>query len=76
MTQQNLEDLSFEQALARLEAIVRRLEEGNVPLEDGLVAFEEGTTLSLLCQQRLDTAERRVEQLLEKLPPTDGTIGT
>lgn len=55
---------SFEQILARLEAVVARLEGGELPLEDSLAIFEEGIRLSRLGAQRLDDAERRVEELL------------
>ncbi|MBF0109136.1 MAG: exodeoxyribonuclease VII small subunit [Magnetococcales bacterium] len=76
MTQQGIENLNFESALTRLEAIVRKLEDGNIPLEEGLAAFEEGTLLSRLCQARLDQAEKRIEELAEKHPPTGGTSGS
>ena len=54
----------FEEALARLEEIVRKLESGNMSLEDSLKAFEEGVRLSRICSERLDEAERRVEILV------------
>lgn len=76
MIAQGTENLNFEQALTRLEEVVRTLEEGNLPLEEGLAAFEEGTTLSRLCQQRLDQAEKRIEELAEKLPTAGGTSGS
>ena len=60
----------FEEALARLEEIVRKLESGNMSLEDSLKAFEEGVRLSRICSERLDEAERRVEILV------NGTTGT
>ena len=59
---------SFEHILARLQQVVERLESGELPLEDSLSAFEEGIRLSRLGSERLDAAERRVEELLE-----DGT---
>src|SRR5512139_3093381 len=55
---------SFETALARLEEIVRELEEADLPLERSLAVFEEGVRLSRLLQQRLNEAERKVEILL------------
>ena len=55
---------SFESALERLEAIVERLEGGELPLEDALRAFEEGVTLSRRCSAELEAAERRIEQLV------------
>ena len=55
----------FEDALARLEEIVRELESGDLPLEQSLKMFEEGVKLSRICNKRLEDAERRVEILLK-----------
>jgi exodeoxyribonuclease VII small subunit len=55
---------SFEQAQKRLAAIVLQLEAGDLPLEQSLVLFEEGIRLTRTAQERLDQAERRVEELL------------
>jgi exodeoxyribonuclease VII small subunit len=55
---------SFEAAIRRLTEIVQTLERGDLPLEDSLRLFEEGVSLSRASQQRLDAAEKRVEQLL------------
>lgn len=55
---------SFEAALKRLTDIVQTLERGEMPLEESLQLFEEGVRLSRVSQQRLDSAEKRVEQLL------------
>ncbi len=54
---------SFEQALERLEGVVGRLEDGDIPLEEALKLFEEGVRLSRLCAKKLDEAEKRVELL-------------
>jgi exodeoxyribonuclease VII small subunit len=59
------QELSFETALARLEEIVRELEEADLPLERSLAVFEEGVRLSRLLHQRLNEAERKVEILLK-----------
>lgn len=56
-------EMTFEQALARLEQIVRALEGGNVPLEDLIKLFDEGTSLVKLCTERLDKAEEKVKLL-------------
>jgi exodeoxyribonuclease VII small subunit len=53
----------FETALARLEEIVRTLEEGDLPLETSLRLFEEGVGLTRQCAARLDEAQRRIEVL-------------
>jgi exodeoxyribonuclease VII small subunit len=55
---------SFESAIKRLTEIVQTLERGDLPLEESLRLFEEGVKLSRASQARLDTAEKRVEQLL------------
>jgi exodeoxyribonuclease VII small subunit len=54
----------FEAAIKRLTEIVQTLERGDLPLEESLRLFEEGVKLSRVSQGRLDTAEKRVEQLL------------
>jgi exodeoxyribonuclease VII small subunit len=56
-------EFTFEQALARLEQIVKSLEGGNVPLEDLIKLFDEGTNLVKLCTERLDKAEEKVKLL-------------
>src|SRR5580698_9057439 len=58
------ESQSFEAAIQRLTEIVATLERGDLPLEESLRLFEEGVQLSRVSQTRLDTAEKRVEQLL------------
>jgi exodeoxyribonuclease VII small subunit len=55
---------SFETAIKRLNEIVQTLERGDLPLEESLRLFEEGVKLSRVSQERLDAAEKRVEQLL------------
>lgn len=55
---------SFEGSLMALEKIVRELERGDLPLERSLELFEEGVRLSRECQERLNSAERRIELLL------------
>jgi len=54
----------FEDAMAELEGIVQRLEKGELPLEDSLVAFERGVALVRSLSQRLADVEQRVEVLL------------
>jgi exodeoxyribonuclease VII small subunit len=54
----------FEEALKKLEAIVAQMEEGDLPLEETLKAFEEGVRLAKLCTSKLDEAERKVEKLI------------
>ena len=60
----NNENISFEDAVARLEQIVRSMEDGKLSLDDSLKAFEEGIALVRFCNGKLDTAEQRVRILL------------
>jgi len=62
-------DLPFEQALAALEEIVRRLEGGDLPLEEALALYERGMALAQHCQELLDRAELRVTRLAEEAGP-------
>jgi exodeoxyribonuclease VII small subunit len=55
----------FEDALNKLEKIVSKLEEGDIPLEESLKLFEEGIRLSRFCNQKLDEAEKKVEILVK-----------
>jgi exodeoxyribonuclease VII small subunit len=57
----------FEAAIAELESIVKKLEEGgDLSLEDSLKLYERGVTLSKFCHARLEDAERRIELLNER----------
>jgi len=56
----------FEQSLTELEALVARLEQGDVPLEDALKTFERGVTLTRQCQSALRAAQQKVEILLAR----------
>lgn len=58
--------LSFEQALQRLEAIVRELESGDLSLDRALALFQEGVMLTRQCGAQLNEAEARIEKLLEQ----------
>lgn len=58
-------NLKFEQALKRLEEMVQKLEEGDLPLDESLKVFEEGIELSRFCEQKLNQAEGRVEMILK-----------
>lgn len=60
------EDMSFEEALTKLEAAVAQLEQGDaLTLDESLQAFEEGIRLTRLCREKLEVAELRVQQLVE-----------
>jgi len=59
----------FEAAIAELESIVKKLEEGELPLEQSLELYERGMKLSRFCHSRLEEAERRIEVLNERGEP-------
>jgi exodeoxyribonuclease VII small subunit len=67
-----MDEVRFEDALKQLEAIVSRLEAGDLPLEEALSIFEEGIRLTKLCSQRLSEAERRVNILVRSAEPASG----
>jgi exodeoxyribonuclease VII small subunit len=56
----------FEEALEKIETIVREMEAGDMPLDTALKSFEEGIRLIRFCSSKLEESERRVEQLLAK----------
>ncbi len=56
----------FEEALEKLEEIVRKMEAGEMTLEESLKSFEEGIRLSRFCAKKLDEADRRVDILLRQ----------
>ena len=56
---------TFEQALIRLEEIVKQMERGNISLEESLRLFEEGTTLVRQCGTQLDQAELKIVRLMK-----------
>jgi exodeoxyribonuclease VII small subunit len=58
-------DLSFEEALLNLEAIVKGLEQGELPLEESLARFSEGVELSQLCLAKLNAAEQHIDKILK-----------
>ena len=58
-----MQELRFEDALSRLEEIVRHLEKGDLPLNDSLALYEEGTALIAACSKQLDEAEQKVVKL-------------
>ena len=59
-----METKTFEKALEQLEAIVRELEAGELPLEDAIEKFETGMQLSQYCSRKLDETEKRITLLL------------
>ena len=64
MSETSIKD--FEAALAELDGLVRKLEEGDLPLEQSLALYERGVQLSRFCHARLEDAERRIEVLTDR----------
>jgi exodeoxyribonuclease VII small subunit len=60
-----MEEPKFEVALSRLEEVVKKLENGNLPLDESLRLFEEGIGLIQYCSRKLDEAEKKVEILIK-----------
>ncbi len=63
MTDTPVAEMSFEEALRALEDIVTRLERGDVALEDSITLYERGAALKKHCEERLNTAQMRVEAI-------------
>ncbi|HZR24819.1 MAG TPA: exodeoxyribonuclease VII small subunit [Vicinamibacterales bacterium] len=74
MTDTSIKD--FEAAIAELESIVKKLEEGDLALEQSLALYERGVQLSRFCHARLEAAEKRIEILNERgeLKPAPTTL--
>ena len=74
MTDTSIKD--FEGAIAELESIVKKLEEGDLPLEQSLALYERGVQLSRFCHARLEDAERRIEILTDggELKPAPASL--
>ncbi len=60
MTQTNVSDLSFEQAMRELESVVDQLERGDVPLDQSISLYERGAMLKKRCEETLKAAEEKV----------------
>lgn len=69
-----VEELSFEQALAELETIVRTLEQGSAPLDESIELYQRGDRLKRHCEARLKSAQMRIEQIA--LGPDGSPAGT
>ncbi len=61
-----MSELKFEEALARLEEIVRSLEQGDPALDEALVLFEEGVKVARFCNEKLDQAEAKIEIMVKE----------
>jgi len=63
-TAPDIAGLTFEDALRALEDVVRRLESGDVPLDDSITLYERGEALRQHCQARLDAADARIQKII------------
>lgn len=68
------QNVSFEQAIDQLQTIVKKLESGDVSLEDSLKQFEEGVRLSRFCQSYLSQAEKKIEVLVQGKADADSSL--
>ena len=74
-TKEDLSALNFEDALKRLEDIVRKLESGDVPLDQSIALYSEVEKLRGLCQQRLEAAQAKIEKItLDRDGKPQGTV--
>jgi len=60
MTNQNVSEMSFEDAMREFESVVSKLENGDVPLEDSIKLYERGAALKRRCEEKLKEAEEKV----------------
>ena len=63
MTEEEIRQLSFEEALLKLENIVRELEGGRIKLDDAVAAYEKAVALKQLCENKLKAAQLKIEKL-------------
>ena len=61
-----MSELTFEQAVVELEEIIKKLEVGKMPLEDAVRAFERGSELKKICEEKLKNAQLKIEMLSEQ----------
>ena len=66
-----MNDMKFEDAIIKLEAEVKKLESGNMSLDDSIASFEEAVKLVKICNEKLECAQRRVRTLTES---ADGVV--
>ncbi|WP_217586667.1 exodeoxyribonuclease VII small subunit [Lentibacillus saliphilus] len=66
MNNENEKEISFEEAMQKLEEIVGKLEEGDVPLEKAIAYYQEGMALSKKCSDQLTQVEEKVTQIMNQ----------
>lgn len=60
------EEVSFEEALEKLETLVEKLEEGDVPIEKAISYYQDGMTLSKLCNDKLTNVQEKMTQIMNE----------
>ncbi len=65
----DIEKMTFEQAIQQLKGIVDRIEQGEIPLQDSLEQYEKGMALIKHCRDILQKAEKRIERISKEEPP-------
>jgi len=65
--------ITFEQAMTELDEIVRKLENGQIPLEEAVKTYERGMELKKICEEKLNAAEMKIEKLTLKDGKPTGT---
>ena len=73
MSEENIENLSFEDALSQLENLVRELEAGKIKLDDAVNAYERAVKLKKFCEQKLNDAKLKIEKI-EVTPDGQATL--
>ena len=68
MAEINLEEITFEEALSKLENLVRELEAGKIKLDDAVASYEQAVTLKNFCEKKLNDAKLKIEKI--ELSPT------
>lgn len=66
LTDDQINELAYEQAIERLEKVVNELETGEIPLELSIDLYQEGMKLVNRCQKKLDNVELKIEEIIEK----------
>jgi exodeoxyribonuclease VII small subunit len=71
---QDIQSMTFEQAMAELEETVRRLETGKITLDESVTVYTRGTQLKYYCDFKLNEASAKIEKLIIKKDGTDETV--
>ena len=74
MTDKPVAEMTFEEAMAALEAVVTSLEKGDVPLDQSIALYERGSALKAHCAQKLKDAEDKVEMIRAAEGRATGTV--